>query len=275
MTEHTQTCTSCGAMLKPGASFCVKCGQAIPVEPPHPPSQEIPQIPPVPLSPPSPPAAPPPVNPVTPPVFQQSTPVENPPPTPPVQAQAVVPPPPPPPSVPVFPPPPALNGSAEQPGIPPQVPLPPTSETVLHVIGMVSRKTGMFTSIVYHMVLTDQRLIFALQTSEMQKADVNSARQAAKAQGKGFFGQVGAQMSTRSGQKYLSYAPDMILAENPQNFEIPLSQLKVIETYNGNFDDNEPDSMIVKTFSNKLTFVISSAHAVRGELKPFLGSRVK
>lgn len=270
MTKITLTCESCGAVLKPGARFCVKCGQeipAVPVPPVNPPAQTPPKAPQQLLS-------PPPINAAIPPVIPPPTPPVSIPPPPPIPAQPAA-------TlekqegVPAIPPPPPSQVFDHPTGSPPQVPSSPGSETVLHVIGMVTRKTGMFSAIVYHMVLTSHRLIFALQTKEMQKQDVIDARDAAKQQGKGFFGQVGAQMSTRSGQKYLSWVPDLILAENPQNFSISLDQLKVIETYNGNFDDNEPDSMIVKTYNDKLSFTITSAHAVRGELKPFLGNRVK
>jgi len=148
-------------------------------------------------------------------------------------------------------------------------------EQVLTVVGMLTRKTGMFSSVVYHLVVTNFRLIFALQTKEMQAEDINAARERAKSEGKKWLGQIGAQMSTRSGEKYLAYPPDAILLENPQNFMIPLSELKVIETYTGDFDDNAPDTMVVKTMSDKMQFIISNAMGVQRQLKQVLGNRVK
>jgi hypothetical protein len=277
MAETIHTCNSCGATLKTGARFCVKCGQPIPDEPLKPPAPPIqvepPQLPAslIQVEPPPPPAAP---------SIQVSSVTPAPPPAPSPVPPPVALPTPPILQIPPVPTPPIPAPVSQTSNIPPsvniQVPPPPAAEEkILCVVGMVSRKTGIFSSIVYHMVVTNERLIFALQTKEMQKQDVVDARDAAKQQGKGFFGQVGAQMSTRSGQKYLSWNPNAIVAENPENFQIPLNQLKVIETYNGDFDENEPDSMVVKTFSDKLNFNITSAHSVRGDLKPFLGSRVK
>lgn len=161
------------------------------------------------------------------------------------------------------------------PTIPAPAPVVQGAEQVLTVVGMVSRKTGFFSANVYHMVVTSNRLLFALQTREMQAADVNAAREHAKAGGKKLFGQIGAQMSTRSGEKYLSWEPDTILAENSQNFMIPLSELQVIETYRGDFEENAPDSMVVKTLGDKLQFTINNALGVQRQLKAVLGNRVK
>ncbi len=62
------------------------------------------------------------------------------------------------------------------------------SESVVSVIGMVTRKTGVFSSELYHMVFTDTRLIFALQTQEDQSTDVKNAREKAKLEGRNLLG---------------------------------------------------------------------------------------
>jgi hypothetical protein len=126
-----------------------------------------------------------------------------------------------------------------------------TPEKVICVIGKVTRKTGVFSADLYHLVVTDKRLIFARQTKEMQSADVQRAREQAKREGKNLLGQVGAQMSSQSGDKYLGISPDLILSENPQNFFIPLEQVQKINTYQGDFEDNGPDSMEVITPTQK------------------------
>lgn len=125
------------------------------------------------------------------------------------------------------------------------------------------------------MVVTDRRLIFARQTKEMMNQDVNNARQQAKQAGKGFFGQIGAQMSTRSGDKYLGVAPAVIMNENPQNFDIDLAQVKKIDVRSGDSEDNTPDTMRVETIDQKYNFTISNAYGVSRELKQFLGAKVK
>ncbi len=258
MENQQLICPSCGAAIKPGAKFCVKCGQPIsPVPQPDVPRPPTPQ-----------PSAGPVLAPTTPPVQPFTSPGAIPPPVPPAI-----------PAAPVDPahatpvPPPVFSGPV--PSTPALIPSRQGTEQVLTVVGMVSRKTGVFSSMVYHLVVTSTRLIFALQTKEMQAADVNAARQQAKAEGKKLLGQIGAQMATRSGDKYLSWQPDAILAETPQNFMIPLTELMVIETYSGDFEDNAPDTMVVKTLSDKLQFTINNALGVQRQLKSVLGNRVK
>jgi hypothetical protein len=241
MTMQSGVCPNCGADIRASARFCVKCGKSIETLQP-------PQVPPIPTPlPPAVPIIPPP--PVPEPMIPPPTPVSD---------QGVP-----------LPPPVSI------PSIPQSSPL---NETVLTVIGQVERKKGFLgvSADLFHMVITNERLIFALQTSEMIKLDVQNARAQAKLEGKNVFGQIGAQMATRSGDKYLSSSPDQILMENPNNFMIPLSVLKVIETYSGGFgEDNAPDTMVIKTLSDKITFVVGNAMVVHRELKAVLGDRVK
>ncbi len=157
----------------------------------------------------------------------------------------------------------------------PTPPAPQPAEQVVSVVGMVTRKTGLFSSELYHMVITGKRLIFALQTKEMQMNDVNQARQEAKQQGKNFFGQIGAQMSTRTGEKYIRVAPDSILSENLKNFSIDLGQVVKVSVFHGDSEDNTPDSLEIKTSTEKMKFTISNAYAVEKQLKQVLGSKVK
>jgi hypothetical protein len=127
---------------------------------------------------------------------------------------------------------------------PPTPPAPPMKpEFVLAVIDKVQQKTGVFSKQTFRLVVTDVRLIFALQLN--------------------------------STVDYMRQAPDLTLAENPANFEIPLDQLQVLEVYKGNFDDNAPDTMVVKTLSNKMTFIISNSYSVSSQLKKVLGNKVK
>ena len=167
------------------------------------------------------------------------------------------------------------------PAVPPAIstmsspPAPQPAEQVVSVIGMVTRKTGLFSSELYHLVITGKRLIFALQTKDMQTNDVNQARLEAKQQGKNFFGQIGAQMSTRTGEKYLGVAPDSILSENPKNFTVDLGQVVKVSVFHGDSEDNTPDSLEIKTSTEKMKFTISNAYSVEKQLKQVLGSKVK
>ncbi len=70
-------------------------------------------------------------------------------------------------------------------------------------------------------VITNQRLILARLTNDIIKDSVTRARNEAKAQGKGFMGQVSSQMKEfYSGytNRYLNMTPSAILSESPGNF---------------------------------------------------------
>jgi hypothetical protein len=74
----------------------------------------------------------------------------------------------------------------------------------------------------YTGVLTNQRIIFAQMTSEMLKNAIQPARDQAKAEGKGFWGQWEEQLkvSFNYTHKYLRMDPNMALAETPGNFAV-------------------------------------------------------
>jgi len=101
-------------------------------------------------------------------------------------------------------------------------------ENVICVIGKVTRKTGIFSADLYHLVITDRRLIFARQTKEMQSSDVQ-----------------------------------------------PLEQVLKINTYQGDFEDNGPDSMEVITPTEKYKFLIANYFNTQKQLKAVLGIKVK
>ncbi len=82
-------------------------------------------------------------------------------------------------------------------------------------------------------------------------------------------------MSTRSGEKYLGASPDLVLAENPKNFAINLDEIIKINVYHGDFEDKTPDSLEIKTTTQKLKFTISNAFSVEKQLKQVLGSKVR
>lgn len=158
-----------------------------------------------------------------------------------------------------------------------QVPLQPPAvgqERVICVVGKITLKTGVFSSDLYHLAVTEKRLIFARQTKEMQAADVQHAREQAKQQGKNLFGQIGAQISTGSSEKYLAMAPELIMNEHPQNFSIPLEEITRINAYHADFEDNSPDMMEVITPARKWRFQISNGYRVKQQLKTLLGSKV-
>lgn len=183
-----------------------------------------------------------------------------------------------PPPIPIPPPPGSMPAYSVPPPIPNIVvpPTPPASqERVIDIVSKVSLKTGVFSSDLYHLVITEKRLIFARQTKEMQAEDIQNAREKAKQQGKNLLGQIGAQISTGSGEKYLKMAPESIISEHPQNFAIPMEEITRINTYHAGLDDNSPDTMEVITPSGKWKFQTSNYYKVQQQLKEVLGPKVR
>ncbi len=84
----------------------------------------------------------------------------------------------------------------------------------------------------YTGVVTTQRMIFAQLTADMLNQAAKQARDQAKAEGKGFFGQWGDQLRGTFGytNRYLTIPPQTILAETAGNFAIynsTISEIKV------------------------------------------------
>ena len=142
--------------------------------------------------------------------------------------------------------PPPLPPSTPPPAVPPAFTpqsIPPAQgEIVRLVLEKIHRKTGLFSKVTYRLVVTDRRLIFAIQ----DKTGVDLMRQ----------------------------SPDMTLAQNPLNFGLPLDEVRKINTYHAGMDDNFPDSMEVLTHSDKLKFEISNYFKVQKQLKDILGAKV-
>ena len=111
------------------------------------------------------------------------------------------------------------------------------------MIEKVQQKTGIFSKQTFNMVVTDLRLIFVLQI--------------------------------KNNVDYLHQDTNLSLAENPANFGIALDQVQAIEVYRAGFEDNSPDCMIIKTKSDKTTFLINDAYRVSQNLKKVLGNLVK
>lgn len=152
---------------------------------------------------------------------------------------------------------------------PAQAPAPaptPSGERILAVVGNLTQVGGFMgmKQKTFSLIITDRRLIFAELTKEKITAMVNEARDAAKAEGKGFFGQWGAQLGTSFNyhQAYWQMAPEAALAETPGNFAIERpafrgAKFKVGATY----DDgrNEPDELVIKHDGGKLTFRVNGS----------------
>jgi len=56
---------------------------------------------------------------------------------------------------------------------------------------------------------------------------------------------------------------------------VDLSQVVKVSVFHGDSEDNSPDSMEIKTTSEKMKFIISNAFGVEKQLKQVLGAKVK
>lgn len=142
----------------------------------------------------------------------------------------------------------------------------PEGERTLAVVGNLTQVGGFMgmKQKTFSLMITDRRLVFAELTKEKITAMVNEARDAAKADGKGFFGQWGAQIGTSFNyhQVYWQMAPEAALAETPGNFAIERSAFKGAKFKVGaTYDDgrNEPDELVIKHDGGKLTFRVNGS----------------
>ena len=106
--------------------------------------------------------------------------------------------------------------------------MPEQVKCVLHNI----KKSKMFGSWdAFNVAVTDSRCIFAKLTADLLKKAAAEANEAGKAEGKGFLGRWGDQMSATMGygNRYMNYTPDQVLQETKDNFAINFTDIKSID----------------------------------------------
>lgn len=144
-------------------------------------------------------------------------------------------------------------------------PSPAPGEQVLAVIGGLTLVGGFMglKQKAYTLIVTDRRLVFAEITKEKTTAAVNAARDQAKAEGKGFFGQWGAQIASAGSYNdaYWQMSPDAALAETPGNWAIERSQYQGAKFRTGMSDENTntPDVLTIKASTGKWKFNVSGS----------------
>jgi len=151
-------------------------------------------------------------------------------------------------------------------------------EKIISVIPTL-RKSKMlgFSNETYTLVVTNERSIFAQLTSAMLNKQINEAKNKAKEEGKGFFGQWGAQLKTsfNYSEKYMKMKPDEILKETNKNFEIKNSEIEKVK-YKWYEDQQSARSyydVIFKTNSEKFKFKTETNP--KAELKKAYGDKFK
>ncbi|MBS7614640.1 zinc ribbon domain-containing protein [Candidatus Bathyarchaeota archaeon] len=132
----------------------------------------------------------------------------------------------------------------------------------------------------YTCVVTNLRMIFAQMTNEIVAQSSQAARDQAKAQGKGFWGQWGDQLksSFTFSQRYLSMHPSAILAETPGNFAIDnntISEIKLKEEKDRGGIYVRQMEVEIHTPMGKYEFKMDKDENYINLLKQVYGQRVK
>jgi hypothetical protein len=153
------------------------------------------------------------------------------------------------------------------------------SEQVLGVLVLRKPKSfGRYDS--FSGVLTSQRLIFAQMTGDMLKDAIKQAREQAKAEGKGFFGQWGEQLkaSASFASRYLDMEPSAVLSETPGNFavsNISVGEVKLKLKDSGSQANQREFEIEIKSSSGKYKFRMDENNDYVNMLKQVYGDRVK
>ena len=234
-------CEKCGSQVNPNAKFCGNCGATLNNQPINvQPRPEKPQY----YSPSSSPMPPPP----TAPSYQ-----------PPPQMQPAT-----------YPPP----GQTQA--------LPMAGQNSEVVVGAIilrqSKSFGRWDT--YTGVMTGQRLIFAQMTNDMIKAAAQQARDQAKAEGKGFWGQWADQMKGTFGyaQRYLAMQPQAILAETPGNFALynnTIGEIKLKERLMRENQQIYEFEVQIHSTQGKYEFIMDQNSDYVNLFKQVYGERVK
>ena len=155
-----------------------------------------------------------------------------------------------------------------------------TTEPVLGVI-LLRRPKSLGRYDTYTGVLTGQRIVFAQMTGDMLKEAVKQARDQAKSQGKGFFGQWGEQLkaSATFASRYYHMEPSVALSETSGNFALnnnTINEIKLkLKTY-GNPDNNQQEFEVeFKGSSGKYKYRMDQNNDYLNMRKQVYGDRVK
>jgi len=128
----------------------------------------------------------------------------------------------------------------------------------------------------YTLVITDRRMIHAKLTPQMINTATLEAQQAAKAAGKGFFGQMGNQMAAMGmfARRYLTMTPESTLAEVPGNRAIENQHITAVKIRVQESEDSQDTCRLtVQSGDGKFEFVIPEYEQASGLLKKVYGDR--
>ena len=157
----------------------------------------------------------------------------------------------------------------------------PQGESVVGVIASLQRRKGLLGYQTWNLVVTPQRLVFALMTQQMMNDAVRQAQEQAKREGKGLMARIAAQMGWLNlmVEKYHALPVDAALAEQPDNFFFLLNQIKKVKVEHR--DDRQQhtssDHVTFETTSGKYEFELKAGRPdeARQVLASVLGAVVR
>lgn len=185
------------------------------------------------------------------------------------------------------PPPPAARPRFAQPAPPVAAAGARRAEPILSIILGLQRQKGFLGMAVdnYSLIITPSRLIFAHLDNRAMQAYGQRARHEAKAEGKGFFGQWGAQLGWLAllERDLQAATPDQILAQSPNSFFIPnasVSRVRVRRKTDTEHDSTTHVILLISTTSGKHKFQIPTSfratpRELKQQLRRTLGTVVK
>ncbi len=247
-------CEKCGTQVNPEANFCKGCGAKLNHAPAPRPVETAP------VQPAAPAPQPAPVQPQvqSAPVYQPTAPTYQPTQAPPATVYQQ-----PAPSV------------QQTPNVQTQA---PQSQIIAAIALRKPKSFGRYDS--FTGVITAQQLIFAQMTSDMVKDAAMQARDQAKADGKGFWGQWSDQLKASFGytKRYLTMDPAAIIAETPGNFAIDnnsISEIKLKTKYLDQENTRHEWEVQIHSFAGKYEFRMDDNNDYVELLKRVYPDRVK
>jgi hypothetical protein len=135
-------------------------------------------------------------------------------------------------------------------------------EAILGVVASVQRRHGFMGLKVdsYSVIVTPQRLVFAYLSKQTMNDAVRQANAEAKAQGKGFFGVIGAQLRWLEvlTRKYYEMQPSEIFQVYPGSFQIANNEIRRIRFFQSGDDDSSrvEEKIRFETVSGKHEFTL-------------------
>ena len=156
------------------------------------------------------------------------------------------------------------------------------AEPILTVLALVQRTKG-FLGMgrdSFSLIVTPGRLVFVAVSDAQRNQAITAAREGAKQSGKGWMGQVAAQMAWLQLvlQSYQNVPVETLIAQTPGSFFLPLTTIRQIRFDTDDDGEGQPiHRMSLDTTTGKHRFQLAgiTAHDAKKQLRPILGQLVR